>query len=574
MSGQHNNDQSAPNPAPSGTSRIMLDNAQNFLGLLALDGIVIAINQRVKEIHGSAQEQVLGRPIWESPVWLPEERLGLQRAVQQASSGEPTQLETQIISADGLSMTIDFSIRPIQDDTGNITHLISEGHDVTERKQLEVALEQERVFLQAVLDNITDGIAACDAQGILTVFNPASRTFHNLREFPIPAADWAEHYDLYQPNGLTPLKAEEVPLYRALQGEVVRDVEMVIAPKDGKKRRLLASGQPLICPSGNLLGAVVAMRDVTSTREAEMALRKSEEHCRAMLSSLHEGVIEQDNTGRIVTANAAAERLLGLTEAQLLERDSLDPHWRMIHEDGTPFPGQTHPAMAALRTGNPQEDVVMGVHKPNGSLTWILVNCKPLWRLGEAEPYAVVSSMVDITQMKQTEAQLRYTALHDALTGLPGRGLFQERLEQALVNATRDPDYRFAVLYIDLDGFKMVNDTLGHSIGDNLLVTVARQLEHCVRDSDTVARLGGDEFVVLFEHLMHPNDAIQLAERVLHDLTISLNVAEQEVNVSASIGVVIVDEPQEVQDLLKAADQAMYQAKEAGKAQYWVFKKA
>jgi diguanylate cyclase (GGDEF)-like protein/PAS domain S-box-containing protein len=574
MSGPPTNSQSAPHPAPSNVSRIMLDNAQNFLGLLEPDGTVIDVNQRVREIHGSNYEQVLGQPIWESPVWLSEARTRLQQAVSRASRGERVQLELNIVSDNGQRMTIDFSLRPVWDDTGKVTYLISEGHDVTERKQLEGALELERAFLQAVLDNIADGIAACDAKGMLTVFNPASRTFHNLREFPIPAADWAEHYDLYQPNGLTPLKAEEVPLYRALQGEVVQDVEMVIAPKGGKKRRLLASGRALAGRGGEPLGAVVAMHDITVTHKAEVALRKSEEHCRAVLSSLHEGVVEQDQRGRIMMANTAAERLLGLTEAQLLERDSLDPRWRTVHEDGTPFPGETHPAMAALRTGKPQEDIVMGVHKPNGSLTWILVNCRPLWRLGEVEPYAVVSSMVDITQMKQTEAQLRYTALHDALTDLPTATLFRTRLEQALAHASHDPDYRFAVLYIDLDGFKTVNDTLGHSIGDNLLITVARQLENCVRESDTVARLGGDEFVILFKHLTHPNDAIQLAERVLHDLMISLNVAEREVNVSASIGIVIVDEPQEVQELLKAADQAMYRAKVGGKAQYWVFKKA
>lgn len=559
---------------PEGTRRILLDSAQTFLGLLELDGTVIEVNQRVKEIHTTAYEQVLGRPIWESPVWLPEERLRVQHAVQRAAQGEATQLETRILSADGLSMTLDFSVCPVRDDTGNISYLISEGHDVTRRKQLEVDLEQERVFLQAVLDNIADGIAACDAKGVLTIFNPASRTFHNLREFPIPAADWAEHYDLYQPDGLTPLKAEEVPLYRALQGEVVRDVEMVIAPKGGKKRRLLASGQPLICPAGNLLGAVVAMHDITVTREAEMALRESEEHYRVVINALNEGVVEQDNSGRIVAANAAAERLLGLSRAQLLGRDSLDPRWRMVHEDGTPFPGETHPAMTALHTGKPQEGIVMGIHKADGSLTWMLVNCEPLWRLGEAEPYAVVSSMMDITQLKRTEAQLRYAALHDALTNLPTATLFRTRLEQAVAYAARTPNYRFAVLYIDLDGFKAVNDTLGHSIGDNLLITVARQLEHCVRESDTVARLSGDEFVVLFEHLTHFNDALQLAERVLHDLTISLNVGGREVKVSASIGVVLSGGEHHARELLNAADQAMYQAKAAGKAQYRVFNKA
>ena len=129
---------------------------------------------------------------------------------------------------------------------------------------------------------------------LLSVFNAASRAFHDLGEFPIAAADWAKRYDLYQPNGLTPLKAEEVPLYRALHGEEVRDVEMVIAPKGREPRRLLASGRPLIDKHGDNLGAVVAMRDITLTRKIEIALRESEEHWRAVIHTLREGIVEQD----------------------------------------------------------------------------------------------------------------------------------------------------------------------------------------------------------------------------------------------------------------------------------------
>ncbi|CAA9588608.1 MAG: diguanylate cyclase/phosphodiesterase (GGDEF & EAL domains) with PAS/PAC sensor(s) [uncultured Truepera sp.] len=145
------------------------------------------------------------------------------------------------------------------------------------------------------------------------------------------------------------------------------------------------------------------------------------------------------------------------------------------------------------------------------------------------------------------------------------------RLERAVSYPERDPAFRFAVLYIDLDGFKAVNDILGHGIGDNLLVTVARQLERRVRGSDTVARLGGGEFVILFEHLAHIGAPAQLAERVLRDLTISLNVAGREVGVAASIGIVLSGRHLHARDLLDAADKAMYQAKAAGRARYHVF---
>ena len=177
----------------------------------------------------------------------------------------------------------------------------------------------------------------------------------------------------------------------------------------------------------------------------------------------------------------------------------------------------------------------------------------------------------DITHLKKVEAQLRHDSLHDSLTGLPMRTLFMDRLEHAAIYAKRNANFRFAVFYIDLDGFKAVNDILGHDSGDNVLVSIARQLNGCVRACDTVARLSGDEFAVLLEHLSGPEDATQLAERMVRNLVVSSNVGGHEVSVSASIGVAFSGQHVEMLNLLHAADTAMYQAKAAGKARYHVF---
>jgi diguanylate cyclase (GGDEF)-like protein len=187
----------------------------------------------------------------------------------------------------------------------------------------------------------------------------------------------------------------------------------------------------------------------------------------------------------------------------------------------------------------------------------------------------MAGSQNDIHERKQVEEQLLHNAFYDALTGLPNRTLFMNHLERALSRTRRHADYVFAVLFLDLDGFKMVNDSLGHLIGDRLLVGVAQRLQHCLRVNDTIARLGGDEFIILLDGLHEPDDAIRVAERIQHDLSAPFDLLEQggqEVRVSASIGIALstsgYDQPAH---LVRDADTALYRAKEQGRARYEMF---
>jgi diguanylate cyclase len=442
--------------------------------------------------------------------------------------------------------------------------------EALEHRRLTKATEQERLFLQTVLDNVTDGIVACNAEGELSLFNRASRDLHGLPGMRLKADEWSRHYDLYEADGATPLTAERIPLYRAYTGETVQDVEIVVAPKGEVPRQLRTSGQSFRDAEGKLLGAVVAMRDITAERQAEAALRRSEAHYRQVISTLHEGVVQQDAAGRVVTCNAAAERILSLSRAQLKGCAAVDEGWAIVREDGAALFAEARPPLTALWTGTPQRDLVLGVRKPGSAVTWILANTEPLFREGEAEPYAVVSSFADITELKKIEAELRHSALHDALTGLPTRVLLTDRLERALARSARHPENRFALLYLDLDGFKAVNDTLGHRAGDELLVEVAKRLRSCVRDTDTVARFGGDEFVILFEQVGAPSDARRLAQRVLTELNLLIDVAGTLLSVGASVGVALSQAEVSADDLLAQADAAMYRAKQAGKARYVV----
>lgn len=178
----------------------------------------------------------------------------------------------------------------------------------------------------------------------------------------------------------------------------------------------------------------------------------------------------------------------------------------------------------------------------------------------------------EIANRRRAEALLVYDALHDALTGLPNRTLLVERIEQAIRTARYDSTYQFAVLFIDLDRFKLVNDSLGHTIGDELLVAISTRFRHCLRNSDIVARLGGDEFTVLLEGIQDASDATQVAQRILESLCTPFNLKGHTVASSASIGIVMGSTAYEsAADLLRDADIAMYHAKETGRACYALF---
>lgn len=178
----------------------------------------------------------------------------------------------------------------------------------------------------------------------------------------------------------------------------------------------------------------------------------------------------------------------------------------------------------------------------------------------------------DVTMQKRVHSELMHNAFHDALTSLPNRALFVDRLERVLLIANRRPDYRFAVLFVDLDRFKLVNDTLGHRAGDELLQAVARRLEMCVRQEDSVARFGGDEFAILLDAINDVSDATRVADRILHELSLPFQIGRREVICSASIGITLsVTGYESGVEVLHDADTAMYRAKSSGRGRYEIF---
>ncbi|MEP6788639.1 MAG: diguanylate cyclase, partial [Acidobacteriota bacterium] len=295
------------------------------------------------------------------------------------------------------------------------------------------------------------------------------------------------------------------------------------------------------------------------------ALRESEERFRSAFDHAPIGIGLVSPTGNWIKANHALTEILGYSEADFL---STDFQSITLPEDLGKTLVKVHELLAGKIPSHQMEQRY--IHK-NGHTVWTS------WSVSAANDTKVkqpnlIFQIQDITDKKSAEEQLQHEATHDALTGLPNRPLFMSRLGDALATARRTEGYKVSILFIDLDRFKYVNDSLGHLIGDELLIEISARLRECMRPSDLVARLGGDEFTILVEGKYDPNEVTRISERIQQKFRIPFNIRGHEIYSSASTGILNASEKHHApEDVLRDADTAMYQAKRSGKARHAVF---
>lgn len=302
-------------------------------------------------------------------------------------------------------------------------------------------------------------------------------------------------------------------------------------------------------------------REIEERRRAEEALRESEERYRVLVEHSPEAIVVLDaDRGRLVDANENAVRLFGLERNALLEVGFVEISPPAQPDGRSSAESAAEKLEEALKGGLP---VFEWLHR-NGSGQFIPCEVR-LVRLPALGRKLVRASVTDISDRKRAEDQIRDLAYHDSLTGLPNRLLFSDRLGVAVAHAYRHHQ-NLAVLFLDLDRFKLVNDSLGHRIGDRLLRAVAERIKSCVREGDTVARLGGDEFTLLLPGISDLSDGVRAAEKILASLRPPFRVDGRELFVTASMGMSFYPEGgQNVESLVKSADSAMYRAKEEGR---------
>jgi diguanylate cyclase (GGDEF)-like protein/PAS domain S-box-containing protein len=361
---------------------------------------------------------------------------------------------------------------------------------------------------------------------------------------------------------LLPHIAQQVEKFcrQALEtGKPVENVEITERSKS-KVMTISSSYYPISAETGEILGFNIVVQDITERKQMEEILQASERRLRAIVNSIPDMAWLKDNESRFILVNDAFGAAAGISPENLIGKTDFDA-W---------------PADLAEKYRADDREV-MGRHERKrveemlagaaGSRTWIETIKTPIYN-EKGKVMGTAGIARDITERRRMEEEIRHMALHDVLTGLPNRRLLMDIIAIGVAEARRHR-HKLAILFLDLDRFKEVNDTLGHEAGDQLLKTVAERLRETVRESDTVARIGGDEFNILLTDITRIEDAVLTIQKIITCFQLPFLIADHELHVTTSIGISIYpDDSKEIDALFRYADIALYHAKESGKNNY------
>lgn len=427
------------------------------------------------------------------------------------------------------------------------------GADLPGRHEIEgllAAAQQASALMDSMTQSDQDISITCDPDGEVTSVSDGCLATLGYAPTELAAG---EYRLMVHPDDYATLRES---LHGALSGPAATNVEGRFRHKDGSFVWL----EWTITPLADGGGAYGIGRDITMFKQYERLLRESEQLYRALFEYSPDGVFTLDFEGHVITMNPACTQISGYEPQDLIGQPL----------SGLLMPEHLRRALATLRTvmQGEAQNFETAIRHRDGRALYLHATLVPL--VLEETVVGVYGVVRDITERKHAEERLAHMAFHDPLTSLANRTLFMTRLDQLVVkNVGNQPS--FAILYLDLDDFKFVNDSLGHRTGDLLLIEAARRLKACVSAGDTVARLGGDEFTVILEGTQDTDDAIAAAHRILRELNQPYDVDGHKMVVTPSVGVVMGNQGMDAKELLRYADIAMYKAKQNGKARYEAF---
>ncbi|HJV50620.1 MAG TPA: PAS domain S-box protein [Noviherbaspirillum sp.] len=521
-------------------NRALIENSPDIMILFDGHGRILRANGAVRRVIGYEPEEMIGRHHLEFVSPCSKDETAAIVAAIGDDGGAATDLENRWLRKDGGIVHLSWAVRRMADK--ELTYATA--RDVTERHRTRAKLRRANQRLNAILESIGDAFFSVDRNWRLTYANRKAIAFAGVgREATIGKELW---------EVVPPIR--DTSFFRHYQRAMLSGENV--------------SFEALYEPAGVWLaarayphegGLSVFFHDITARRAAEQAMRDSEQRLRDMLEITPAGYFLTDAQGVMLDVNPALCALSGYGKEEFIGRSIRD----FLPE--CPL----RSALARGGTVSAAHRMETEIRHKEGYPVYVLLNLSI--KMDEAgRPLSLTAFVTDLTERRQAEARLRQLASHDALTGLPNRVLIGQTL-QSMLECEAD-DGALAVMFIDLDGFKQVNDSMGHASGDALLRQVALRLQENTPAGDVIARLGGDEFVVAARCPAGRDSATAIAERLLASLAAPFDIGGQEVFVSASVGICMSAQDARTADLLfQNADTAMYRAKAAGRSCYRFF---
>ena len=449
-----------------------------------------------------------------------------------------------------------------------MSRTVKEGYEkireeIMERKQTQEALVSSEKFLNTIFDSIMDPFCIIDRDFRIVKINEA---YAQIKKKASSDIIGNKCYEIFEGRNKV---CRDCIVAKTFQSLDPCAVDKSMEYDDGTGIWLDVYTYPIINEEGRVSHVIEYIRDITDRKLADEALKESQERYVLSARGANDGLWDWNMKANVLYYSSRWKSMLGYAENEIT--DSPEEWLGRIHPNDRVQVEAEIAAHIGRRTPHFKNE--HRIKQKDGTYRWVLSRGLAV-RDKSVNAYRMAGSMTDITDRKMAEEQLIFDALHDSLTCLPNRVLFMDRLSHAVSREKRNKNYLFAVCFLDMDRFKVLNDSLGHTIGDKLLITISERLEESLRPDDTVARLGGDEFAILLEDLQDRPEALQIADRILEKISQPFGLDGQEVFTSASIGITFsstgYDNPE---NLLRDADIAMYHAKSGGSACYQVFDK-
>lgn len=432
--------------------------------------------------------------------------------------------------------------------------------NITAQKQAEAKLEESQQKLAAAID-LLPGItfyANNSPEWSRRFFGKETWELTGYKSEELRAGGRFYHEFIYPED----LPKVLIALDFAIAKQQDYQVEYRICTKLGEEKWVWEKGRGVFDNQGKAIGLEGIIIDITERKQAEESLRKAESKYRSIFENAVEGIFQTSVDGRYLIANQMLARIYGYDSLEELLLDFTDIKHQLYVD-----PNRRTEFMGLIEEQGAIWGFESQVYRKDRSIIWISENASGMYN-SEGKLIGYEGTVVDISERKRAEATIQYQAFHDLLTTLPNRALFNENLIISLQNAPNHQQ-NFAVMFLDLDRFKSINDTLGHAVGDRLLQDVAERLKSCLREGDMVARWGGDEFTILLTQINHADDAGKVAQRIIDALKLPFYLENQEINTSTSVGIAVYPEDgEDVDTLLKNADSALYEAKKNGRNNY------